>query len=176
MLYSYCLLVLGCLIWPSVLLPGSGIPGKRSSSKRRHHCLGPGPNPRPQRRGELPLTNYPYPPDPPEPRDANRDGYPDNWDEIALAMKTWANWKCEHCGHKHEPETGYALTVHHLDGIRMNCSWRNLLVCCQRCHLHIQATYVPGQIILPVIPPEIWEFIRRPHATIPPTQCKVPML
>lgn len=30
------------------------------------------------------------------------------------------------------------LTVHHLDGVKLNCRWWNLVSLCQRCHLHIQ--------------------------------------
>jgi len=95
----------------------------------------------------------------PAPLDQNKDGYPDNWTEIALAMKNWAGWKCEACGHKHDPEAGYCLTVHHLNGVKMDCDWRNLLVCCQRCHLHIQSRYVPGQFYFEIVKPN-WAYIR----------------
>lgn len=71
--------------------------------------------------------------------------YPDDWPEIAERIKRAARWRCEHCGHKHEPSTGYTLTVHHLDGDKSNVSWRNLVALCQRCHLHIQAVWRPGQ-------------------------------
>lgn len=30
------------------------------------------------------------------------------------------------------------LTVHHLDGVKLNCRWWNLVALCQRCHLTIQ--------------------------------------
>lgn len=30
------------------------------------------------------------------------------------------------------------LTVHHLDGVKVNCCWWNLAALCQRCHLQIQ--------------------------------------
>jgi hypothetical protein len=30
------------------------------------------------------------------------------------------------------------LTVHHLDGVKANCRWWNLVALCQRCHLQIQ--------------------------------------
>ena len=64
--------------------------------------------------------------------------YPDNWDEIANAIKDRHGRKCERCGHAHEVETGYVLTVHHLDGNKENCSDWNLAALCQRCHLRIQ--------------------------------------
>lgn len=71
--------------------------------------------------------------------------YPDNWKEIALAVKDAADWKCVRCGHRHEPETGYTLTVHHLDIDPSNCAWWNLAALCQRCHLHIQGKVVMEQ-------------------------------
>jgi 5-methylcytosine-specific restriction endonuclease McrA len=71
--------------------------------------------------------------------------YPDNWPEIATKIKDAAGWECEHCGHDHSPETGHTLTVHHLDGDKANCTYENLVALCQRCHLHIQHVYFPGQ-------------------------------
>lgn len=35
------------------------------------------------------------------------------------------------------------LTVHHLDGDKINCEWWNLLALCQRCHLTIQSRVNP---------------------------------
>jgi 5-methylcytosine-specific restriction endonuclease McrA len=72
-------------------------------------------------------------------------GYPDNWLEIAQHIKGLAGWRCENCGHPHDFETGHVLTVHHLDMDPSNCDYTNLVALCQRCHLHIQATYKPGQ-------------------------------
>ena len=64
--------------------------------------------------------------------------YPENWDEIAKAVKDEANWKCVRCAHIHAPEDGYTLTVHHLDLNPANCAWWNIPALCQRCHLTIQ--------------------------------------
>lgn len=72
-------------------------------------------------------------------------GYPENWDEIADKIKKAAGWKCEHCGIPHAPAIGRCLTVHHLDLNPANCDPSNLVALCQRCHLHIQARYTPGQ-------------------------------
>ncbi len=85
----------------------------------------------------------------------NRSRYPDDWEEIAEEVKEAAGWRCEHCGHPHEPETGYTLTVHHLDGNPQNCARENLLAACQRCHLRIQARYHPesGMHWLPGLAP-----------------------
>lgn len=68
--------------------------------------------------------------------------YPDNWPEIARAVKDAAGWRCVRCQHEHSPSDGYCLTVHHLDMDKANCVWWNLVALCQRCHLHIQAKVI----------------------------------
>jgi hypothetical protein len=68
--------------------------------------------------------------------------YPDNWNEIATAVKDSAGWKCVRCGHPHDIPAGYMLTVHHLDLNPANCAWWNIPALCQRCHLRIQARVV----------------------------------
>jgi len=68
--------------------------------------------------------------------------YPVDWPEIAYRTKQEAHWKCVRCGHDHEPEAGYTLTVHHLDGNRSNCHWWNTPALCQRCHLSIQGRVI----------------------------------
>lgn len=74
--------------------------------------------------------------------------YPENWNEIATASKERAGWKCERCGHPHDPKTGYTLTVHHLDLNPENCADWNLAVLCQRCHLHIQGKVIMEQYFM----------------------------
>lgn len=64
--------------------------------------------------------------------------YPNDWDQIAFRIKEKNNWKCERCGHGHEPQSGHTLTVHHLDMDKANCREWNLAALCQRCHLRIQ--------------------------------------
>ncbi len=64
--------------------------------------------------------------------------YPENWDMIAYITKELAGWKCERCGHSHDPKAGYTLTVHHIDGVEENCRDDNLIALCQRCHLRSQ--------------------------------------
>jgi len=61
--------------------------------------------------------------------------YPPDWEAIATRIKAAADWRCEQCGHVHEPETGYTLTVHHIDGEPGNNADWNLVALCQRCHL-----------------------------------------
>lgn len=65
--------------------------------------------------------------------------YPDDWNEIARAVKDEAGWRCVRCKHPHEPETGHTLTVHHADMDPSNSAWWNLWPLCQRCHLSVQA-------------------------------------
>ncbi len=87
-----------------------------------------------------------------------RHRYPANWDAIATAVKVAAGWRCEHCGHPHDPATGHVLTVHHLDMNPANCADENLVALCQRCHLRIQARYRPGQLFL--FDPPAWAVSR----------------
>ena len=74
--------------------------------------------------------------------------YPPDWPAIAQQVKDDAGWSCEHCHHPHYTTQGYVLTVHHIDGNKSNCEWWNLVALCQRCHLHIQGVYMPGQMWL----------------------------
>lgn len=64
--------------------------------------------------------------------------YPKNWRQIAIDVKAEAGGHCIRCGHVHDPQGFYVLTVHHLDGDKTNCEWWNLAALCQRCHLRIQ--------------------------------------
>ena len=65
--------------------------------------------------------------------------YPDSWTkEFRDAFREARGNKCERCKHPHDPEHGYALTIHHLDNDKSNCAKWNLVALCQRCHLHIQ--------------------------------------
>ncbi|HEY6019866.1 MAG TPA: hypothetical protein VIY48_08150 [Candidatus Paceibacterota bacterium] len=74
--------------------------------------------------------------------------YPDNWDEIAKAVKGAAGWKCVRCNHAHDLDNGYCLTVHHLDIDPSNCAWWNIPALCQRCHLHIQGKVVMERLYM----------------------------
>lgn len=75
--------------------------------------------------------------------------YPENWPEIAQKLKFKHNQRRKRCNHINERETGYVLTVHHLDGNKTNCAEWNLAILCQRCHLHIQAKVKFEQLTLP---------------------------
>jgi 5-methylcytosine-specific restriction endonuclease McrA len=72
----------------------------------------------------------------------SRGDYPKDWAEIAARVKAEACWICVRCRHAHCPESGYTLTVHHLDLNAGNNRWWNLAALCQRCHLRIQAKVV----------------------------------
>ena len=80
--------------------------------------------------------------------------YPSNWAYIANQIKEKEGWKCERCGHSHQPEMGYTLTVHHLDGHPANCADWNLAALCQRCHLKVQTRFNIMQLWL--VEPEEW--------------------
>lgn len=64
--------------------------------------------------------------------------YPPEWPAAAWAIKTMAGWACERCGHPHEDQPPWVLTVHHLDGDKWNLQSWNLAALCQRCHLRVQ--------------------------------------
>src|SRR3972149_6628883 len=68
--------------------------------------------------------------------------YPQEWPQIALRVKTEADWRCIRCGHPNSLPDRRVLTVHHLDGNKANCEWWNLAALCQRCHLSIQGRVV----------------------------------
>jgi len=70
--------------------------------------------------------------------------YAKNWSEIAETVKCIAGWRCGWCGHTDDKESGYLLTVHHLDGNTENNDLENLIALCQRCHLRAQAKLRAG--------------------------------
>jgi len=70
--------------------------------------------------------------------ESGKDEYPAYWDRLARQIKNDAAWKCEICGHPHDPKNGYTLTVHHLIETKSLCLRWNLAALCQRCHLRIQ--------------------------------------
>ncbi len=71
--------------------------------------------------------------------------YPENWSDIALKVKEESDWCCVRCNQCHDVETGYVLTVHHLDMNPANCRWWNIPPLCQRCHLQIQNKVIMEQ-------------------------------
>ncbi len=87
--------------------------------------------------------------------------YPALWHSgvIQRACYERAGWRCEVCNEPFMPGTTKAiearnrdgkpriLTVHHISGDKQDCRWENLLVCCQVCHLHVQARWKPGGVL-----------------------------
>jgi 5-methylcytosine-specific restriction endonuclease McrA len=69
--------------------------------------------------------------------------YPKNWNEISLAVKEAAGWRCAFCGTPHRAirlnryDKPYLviLTTAHLDNNPQNNLDENLKALCQRCHL-----------------------------------------
>ncbi len=102
--------------------------------------------------------------------DGNTGDYPSNWRDIANAIKSSHNWRCERCFHPHEtflnrvdcdelcthPDNGKQrmLTVHHLNMNPANCEPWNLAALCQACHLSIQARVDFEQIYM--LPHSAW--------------------
>ncbi len=74
--------------------------------------------------------------------------YPPERPVISRAIKHLSLWHCEHCGHSDDRETGYMLTIHHLNGNKRDCRYQNLVALCQRCHLRIQHAYIPVQMFM----------------------------
>lgn len=76
-----------------------------------------------------------------------RDRYPDNWKEIALAVKEAASWRCQECGKQcrrpGEPFDTHkrTLTVAHLNHTPEDCSKVNLKALCAPCHLRYDAAH-----------------------------------
>lgn len=73
-----------------------------------------------------------------QPRGTPPAGYPADWHLLARRIKDVAGWQCTRCGHVHDPDRGYTLTVHHLDGDPGHNDPANLVALCQRCHLRAQ--------------------------------------
>ena len=101
------------------------------------------------------------------------DGYPPEWHAtIKHAVREEAGHRCVRCGHpyvkgagrwspcdgacQHEGPTRLVpggreaewriLTVHHLNGVKYDCRWWNLVSLCQRCHLRVQRVVVMDRV------------------------------
>jgi len=94
----------------------------------------------------------------------DRQRYPNNWSDIALAIKEAANWRCLHCGKQclrpgdkpqylTRSERAIAtLTVHHANFTPEDNRTENLIALCAPCHLAIhqsrRGNVSPGQLSL----------------------------
>jgi len=90
--------------------------------------------------------------------------YPDNWPEIALAVKENAEWRCTKChqqclrpgdntkGLTKSERTKLTLTVHHQNRIPEDNAIENLIAVCTTCHLFYHtrslSNVAPGQLSL----------------------------
>lgn len=59
--------------------------------------------------------------------------YPDNWREISYKIRNERDWKCEECG-KDFSHNKSGLDLHHINGIKSDCSRSNLRALCRNCH------------------------------------------
>jgi len=96
----------------------------------------------------------------------DRNRYPKNWKEIALAVKEKANWRCSRCGRQcfrkgekpkkltREQWTAYTLCVHHSNYDPSDNRPENLIPLCNPCHLtkhtRRRGNITPGQLSLPL--------------------------
>lgn len=73
--------------------------------------------------------------------------YPDNWKDIAAAVKEAAEWKCQNCGKQcrrpGEPFDTHrnTLTVAHMNHIPSDIRPENLKALCAPCHLRYDAKH-----------------------------------
>jgi 5-methylcytosine-specific restriction endonuclease McrA len=89
--------------------------------------------------------------------------YPDNWTEIATAIKQAAGYRCSRCDRQCLPATNsyrhldlplrraLSAQVHHLDGNPSNNHPSNLVSLCAGCHLRMHRHHpqpTPGQLSL----------------------------
>lgn len=76
-----------------------------------------------------------------------RERYPANWEEIALAKKNSVGWRCEVCGMQcRRPGEKFdthkrTLTVAHLNHTPEDCRPENLMAMCAGCHLKYDARH-----------------------------------
>lgn len=76
-----------------------------------------------------------------------RELYPSDWEQIALAVKNDADWKCEECGKQcRRPDEPFdthkrTLTVSHQNHNPSDCRRENLKALCAPCHLRYDAAH-----------------------------------
>ena len=120
--------------------------------------------------------------------------YPNNWDEIARAVKEAADYRCIKCGHPNDkPFNRWSalgheaspcdlfcqhprdskqrlLTVHHPDLDKGNCELWNLVALCMVCHWRIHARVDIHQLYMfehaAWIRPHIEEFLKYRVASV----------
>jgi hypothetical protein len=64
-----------------------------------------------------------------------KEGYPDQWNEISLAIRESRGWRCQSCGIDcSAPGDRHFLHVHHRNGVRSDVRAENLVALCVACH------------------------------------------
>ncbi|MBR8840015.1 MAG: HNH endonuclease [Stigonema ocellatum SAG 48.90 = DSM 106950] len=90
--------------------------------------------------------------------------YPDNWSDLAIAVKQQAQWRCQKCGLQCIPpgkktsdltprkRRVYTLQVHHWNRNPTDNRRENLVALCTACHLYYhqggKSNVSPGQLSL----------------------------
>ena len=67
-------------------------------------------------------------------KDAPVNEYTSDWKEISNRLRRLHNWKCEKCGKDCSEKHG-DLHVHHINGIKSDNNYSNLMVLCTECHI-----------------------------------------
>lgn len=94
----------------------------------------------------------------------SRQRYPENWQDIALAVKSAAGWRSTKCklqclrpsddtkGLSRSQRMAITLTVHHHNFVPEDNRWDNLCAVCTACHLSYhtrrRGNISPGQLNL----------------------------
>ena len=70
------------------------------------------------------------------PQTAPDNEYPDNWDEISRELKKQLRYRCQNkfCSIQLNYENKAYLHVHHINGLKNDCSQSNLICLCIKCH------------------------------------------
>jgi len=75
----------------------------------------------------------------------NKKDYPVNWKELSAETRKKAGNKCELCGKPNgslsDRGTKVVLTVHHIDGNKLNNKPLNRIALCQKCHLRLDLAH-----------------------------------
>lgn len=94
-------------------------------------------------------------------RSSKPSDYPAAWQAgiIQQAIRLLANHTCEWCGIKFHQGTNIAIearnragkpiigTVHHINAVKDDLRWANLVYLCQTCHMRVEPIWRPGDVI-----------------------------
>lgn len=74
--------------------------------------------------------------------------YPADWDGISVFIRYLSHGRCEHCNLSHAHQGYGSLTVLHLNRLKHDCRYVNLVSLCQKCLRYVRAAYRPDQACL----------------------------